>query len=406
MKNDTTVVKILSNPKLRAYFKYLKTSEWRKLKRNNIENFYFRFNKTLCKALNIDCIDIKIGENELGNNSFLDQENYKNIYINYDGEMCINNINYNQYLTMYEYLYRVRLHLSGLQHLSKYDMHLDDEKLNQLNDNFRNVNYGEISIKVDKDDGEEYEEYQFINKDAREFAEEIMFIIVNQNYDFSDGYDEEQFMNNCNILDNQYLSMVADYFIDAHIDSKTRDIYEVNQVRKKIKMMEKKNLSYLEDSDLFFIVYPDIIRNSDPVCIINGFNEIIKRIYDDNLVISWKRDSLYINKNKYSINDIDNLFNIVLYECLNDMEKKLRKNPFELEEYKNGLDLNKAIENYKKKWVYSVIYKVDSSSQDYKESSVFKKQSLYRLLNKEQLQAAISKTSKNYFPLKKKVGGK
>lgn len=390
MKKDYVFIDVISNPKLHFLFECLKTSNWRKLNETGKENFYMKLNKAVCGALKIEEIDLVVGDGELNENSFLPNSDYKNLIIDYDQRPCINDVNYNQYLTLYEYFFRVRMYLLYLTSEGKYNAFFDEDKMNNIRNNYKSEKMGGIHLHIDKEDMESYEDYQYVNREARGFAESILFKIVKDNYDFNDGHDEEEFMANYNVLVSSFVNDIGEFYLNGHILNMNKAIFKLSKIKNKINQLDKANLSSIKDEDLLFMVYPSIIHNSDPVIVINTFNEIIKRIYNDVFKITWKKGFLVINNHSYSINDIDNLFNIVLYECLNDMNKNL----------KDELSENDLV-CYKKKWLLSVIRMVDSSV-DVEDFGIFKYQSIYRLLNKEMMDNIVNNLDCNYFPLMKR----
>lgn len=390
MKKDYAVIDILSNPKLHFLFEYLKTSSWRKLSDVEKEKFYLKLNKIVCEALKIEQIELVVGDGEISRDSFLSNFDYRNLIVDCDQRPCINDVNYNQYLTLYEYFFRVRMHLLYLFNEGEYNAFFDDLKKEFVIKNYKNEKMGGVHLHVDKEDMESYEDYQFINREAKAFAETILLKIIKDNYDFDDGHDEEKFMENYNILVSDFVNDIGEYYLSEHVSTVSKAIYELRKIKGKLDRLDKGDLSSVSDRDLLFVVYPSIIHNSDPVIVIRSFNEIIKRIYSDDLKISWKGDSLVINNNSYLINDIDNLFNIVLYECLCDMNKNLKSKMNE-----------KEIKDYKKKWLLSVVRLIDSSV-DIECFGVFKYQSIYRLLNKENLDKIVNNIDVNYLPLKKR----
>lgn len=390
MKKDNAVIDILSNPKLHFLFEYLKTSNWKKLNESQKEKIYLKINSAVCDALKIDLLDLVVGNGEISEDSGLTNYDYKNLVIDLDQRPLINDVNYNQYLTLYEYFFRVRMELLQLSYIGEYSAFFSEEKAAKIAKNFENEQLGGVSLKVDKDDLEEYEDYQFINKEAREFAEAIMFKVVRDNYDFNDGYDEEKFMSNYNVLVSDRVNEIGEIYLNDHIVDMNKYIYKLRSIKSKLNRLAEGDLSSVDNGDLLFIVYPSIIHNSETVVVLNSFNEIIRRIYKEDFKITWNNDSIVINKHSYSIKDIDNLFNIVLYECLNDMNVTLRN---ELNE--------KELINYKKKWLLSVVRLIDASvpKEDF---GVFKYHSIYRLLNKEKLNDIVSNTNMNYLPLQKR----
>lgn len=401
MKKDYAVIDILSNPRLFVLFDYLKTSNWRKLSYQSKKNFYDKVNRAVSIALNIERLDLTIGDGEINENSFLSDSDYSNVFIDAYGGLTINDVNYNQYLTLFEYFIKVRIHLLQLSYFESYNCFFSAEKQENIVKNFEHVDLGGIHLRMDKDDGEEHEEFQFINKEAREFAQTILFEIIKRNFDCADGYDEEKFMADYNVLSSVIVEELGENHINDHILKMKYEMHKIKQMKAKLEAIEKCNIKDVNDKDLYFIVYPSIIENSDRTTIIKGFNEIIRRIYKDDMKIKWIKDDLVINDNCYPTKEINNLFNIVLYECLNDMDKDLRNDKSILEDNNfSEEELEKYIADYKKKWLFSVVRLIDSNTNK-EEFGVLKYQSMFRLLSKNKINSIISKTNGNYFPLKK-----
>lgn len=401
MKKDSAVIDILSNPQLFTLFNALKTSNWRKLSEKNKKVFFEKLNRAVCISLKTPKLSLVVGDADLNEDNFLSTSDYANVIVDNDGDLIVNDVNYNQYLTVFEYLMKLRIHLLQLSYTGEYNGYFDDEKKNQISRNFEHADLGGVHLNIDKEDGQEYEEYQFINLEARKFAETILFEIVKNNFDASDCYDEEYFMSNYNVLIGEKVEEIGKTHIDSHVLHTKQMMYNLNKIIKKLDRLDQGELSKVSDKDLYFIVYPEIIADSDTNVVIKSFNEIINRIYGYNMKISWKKSDLVINNNHYSITEIENLLNIVLYECLNALDKDLREDSTVIEKEIKEKGLDEAIREYKKKWLFSVIATIDSST-DYQEFGVFKHQSAYRLLNKSMVSSIINKTSGNYFPLSKR----
>ena len=69
-----------------------------------------------------------------------------------------------------------------------------------LEKNYKFVTHGDISLKMMLEEGHPYEDYQFINKEARKFAETIVFELVRRNYDPENCYDEEEKIKTSNTV--------------------------------------------------------------------------------------------------------------------------------------------------------------------------------------------------------------
>lgn len=402
MKKDEVVVKILSNPKLFSFFQYLKTENWNKLTTKKKENFYNRLNAMISEILDIDVVDLYIDDEGINQDNFEDPSSYKNTFVDSEGTLIINDVNYNQYLTVYEYFFRLRLHLLELSFSNEYKLGLSEEDRKALEKNYKFVTHGDISLKMMLEEGHPYEDYQFINKEARKFAETIVFELVRRNYDPENCYDEEKFMSNYRILDNEVVMSMGESHYNDHCTDTVSNMHKLSLIIKKIENLKGTNLTKVKDEDLLFMVYPSIIKNSKPEIVINAFNEIIRRIYGDGLKIKRDKKEFFINNNAYSNKELPNLLNILLYECLNNLDNDLREDTSLLDEnILRSKGIEEAIKDYKKKWLYSVVRTIDNAN-DEDMFSAFKYQSLYRLINKEVMESVINKTTKNSLPLKKR----
>ena len=288
-----------------------------------------------------------------------------------------------------------------LSYIGEYEGYFDEEKKREISKNFDHAELGGVHLNMEKEYGDEYEEYQYINLEARKFAETILFEIVKNNFDASDCHDEEYFMSNHNVLIGEMVEEIGRSHIDSHVLSTKQQMFYLDKMKEKLAKLGNSDLSKVSDRDLYFIVYPEIIANSDPNTVIKSFNEIINRIHGYNMKISWKKSDLIINNHHYPISELENLLNIVLYECLNSIDKDLREDSSVIKDEVKEKGIDDAIRDYKKKWLFSVIRLIDSNT-DYEEFGVFKHQSAYRLLNKKMINTIIDKTTGDYFPLAKR----
>jgi hypothetical protein len=285
-------------------------------------------------------------------------------------------------------------------YVGEYKDFLSAQKKEQLERNYKIEEYGDRILKIMIEEGEAFCDYQFINKDAKEFAQTILFEIVKRNYDSTDSYDEETFMSNYNIIGNASINERGRAFLDDHDVEIYYMMNKLKIIKEKIEKLDSSDITTIDSKDLFFMVYPNVIKDCDNRLVVKCFNEIMKRIYGNNICITCSKKELRVNDNIYEIEDISNLFNIVLYECLNDMDLSLRKDR-EFIEGLNGESVDNAIKLYKKKWLCAVIFEIDKNNNE-EIFGILKYQSVYRLLNKEGLEKIITNTSGNYFPLRKR----
>ena len=392
MENDKTLRKLLDDYKVRKFTDYMKTSNWKKLKPNQRKNFFLRFNRLLAQVLDINEIDLSVRDKEINSDNFMEEERYYNVVLGGEDCLVINDVDYNQYLTLYEYLYRVRLHLLELSFLDYYDADFDEEKETEIAKNYRLAEFGDVYVSIMKEDGHPYEDFQYINIEAREFARTFLFEIIKSNYNECDSYDEELFLSNYEILDNQLVIDAGKGYYDSYLNDAVYRFTKLEEMKKKVERLGKGNLKELKDEDLMFMVYPSVIKNSPKNAVVNAFNEIVRRTYGYDLNIRVNKKELMVGNNSYPLKSINNLLNIVIFECLNDMNMKLSM---------GGLNKENILES-KKKWLFSLIVNLDKSI-DEEDFGALKFQSVYRLLNKEKIKEFLEKTDGNYFPLKRGV---
>ena len=385
MENDEVFLKIYTKPKIFFFFDYLKSENWCKLSKKEKKKFFVRLNKMICETLKIKKIELIVNDDGIKKHQLSSDSVYKNIIVDGVNRWSINDIEYNQYLTLYEYLLRLRKFILEQTIFEDYDLTLDKKKKSELIKNLERADLGDLLVEIYKEEGDPYEDYQFINKESREFAMSIVSKIIKRNYiDENSSYDEEFFLSNT--LNS---ALIEDIGTDSlKSDSVVLHYYKyiVNKLSLKIARFRESDLSEIPNNDLFFVIYPSIIKNCEVDVVIKAFNEIIHRIYGGNIrITSYSKNIFKIKDNTYLTGDIDNLLNIVLKECLNDIDANVRTNQnlLDIDIIKND-GLEKAIIKYKKKWLFKVLHTIDSSNLKM-EFGPFKQDTLYRLLNKENL---------------------
>jgi len=399
MDYKLVIDEFLSNPRIVFYLTQLKTSNWKKLKENEKKKFFMKFNEALCEYLDIVSFNICFDENHVDEEEISKSNNYKNIKIEYNKKkMTINDINYNQYLTLYEYLFRVREEVQNLSIFTNYNKVTDEEKKKVWSKSVDDVRLGEIKVDFYIEEGEYLSEYQDIKLDAREFAENIMFKIVRDNYEVNDSYDEEYFMNCKDILVDELLVSIANEMIaDETLDNDYMKSV-VLKIKKKIDKYYNCDFSALSDEDLYMAVYPYIYVNIDAKILVKAYQEIIARIYDDSVGIEIHKNKVIINDNVYNEHYfMENPFNIILYECIRKLDSDIRNDS----DFINNEDIENTIVSVKKKWLYSTLMMIDRKT-NYSDLSVFKYQPLYRLVNKENLINNLENTKNGNVPLRKR----
>ena len=106
MDYEVLLSELYNDPKISFYFSLLKTSKWRELKKNEKVKFFTKFHNYLSDKLDLYkdalLVDSEHIENNNTNNGQTNNVSYKD-----PGIIYIQDIFYNQYLTLYEYFHSV-----------------------------------------------------------------------------------------------------------------------------------------------------------------------------------------------------------------------------------------------------------------------------------------------------------
>ena len=119
-------------------------------------------------------------------------------------------------------------------------------------------------------------------------------------------------MSNYDVLDNEELYERGELFYIDHVVETVYKMENLNVLKNKVKEISDGDVSFIEDKNLFFMVYPSIIENCNPRVVIKAFNEIIKRIYGDDIKVSCTRKSITVGSNVYSFKEIAFFYQILL----------------------------------------------------------------------------------------------
>lgn len=389
MDYEVLLSELYNDPKISFYFSLLKTSKWRELKKNEKVKFFTKFHNYLSDKLDLYkdalLVDSEHIENNNTNNGQTNNVSYKD-----PGIIYIQDIFYNQYLTLYEYFCIV------MQKYQKRECFMNKKEnisIEEWKKNLKSFSFGDAEINYLLSDDENCWKYQTINNDALSFARKMVFDIVKRNFSYDDSYDEQYFMSNPYVLVNEEVIRDGKNIVDLLELDKMNEEQKLKVIDKKVVDMLD-NIEGASDEDLFLAIYPSVSCAIDNADLVDIYNEILNRIYEGNLCIKTNRNGVKIGNNIYNYRKFcDNHFNIVIRECLSDLDEKLRNDKeFISNELVNEVGLEKAIINYKKNWFYKTILYIDRKLLNV-DFSIIKYQPLYRLVNKECLMSNIKKTS-------------
>lgn len=392
MDSKTLLNEMYNDPKISTYLGLFKTSKWRNLKKNEKIKVYTKLHEYLCSKYSLYKDILVVDDEHMNDNIKKDQKIY-NVVNMEDGTLYIQDIFYNQYLTLFEYFYVV---MQKYQKMACETKQLLFPKKKMWKESLKEYKFGEAEIRYFIERNEDYSSYQDINADALKFAREMVFKVVKNNFEYEDSYDEQFFMTNGYVLLN-------DRLIQDGQDKVYLSKLEKENSEQKMRIIENKMLSVIEDcssandEDLFLAVYPNVISsfNENYRRLIDVYNEIIKRIYKEDLQIKISKNYLKINGTFYKFHKFfDNAFNIIVLECMKHMDTELRNDLSLLDQNVVKRDgVEEAIIDYKKKWFYGVIFHIDKNLLNH-DFDVIRYQPLYRLVNKENLKKNIQKTSR------------
>jgi len=403
MDVDAVLNKFFSDPKISFYLSLLKTEKWATLKENEKRKFFTRFNAAFCEFLDIkeivlifDSIGIKNGELE-------DNSSYNNIIVNDKNNFIINDINYNQYLTLYEYFLRVREEIQKLVCFTDMGDNFNSKLKAMWNKNFDSTEFGNILIDFYIDEEDYLYEYQAVKIDASKYAEKLLLEIVKRNFDIEgNSYDEQYFMRNEDILVNKRIVNIGINLLEENINENEVFKRQILNIKDKVDMLINCNLNEVDDEILTLAIHPKVSDVIGSKKLVKVYKELLSRVYDNDMDIRFSKGKVVINGDPWKLKYFfDNHINIILYECIRDLDYRLRCN----EEFLNSskvrdLGLEEAIISFKKRWLYKTILKLDSMI-NILDLQTIGDQPLYRLVNKENLYENLKNSVNGKFPIKR-----
>lgn len=401
MDIDSVLEKFFNNPKISFYLGLLKTDKWCTLKENEKKKFFLRFNSAFCEFLDIDEVNIEI--DNLNTDNYKDGISFENLIVKDKSHYVINNINNNQYLILYEYIFRVREEIQNLVCFTRYGDNFDSRLRALWNKNLDRSSFANIKIDFYIEDGEYLSEYQDVKLDAKEYAEKLLIEIVKRNFKNSKNtYDEQYFMANKDILVNNSIIDIGVSLLDKEMNQENVYKNVIMNIKNKIESLGTNDLSTVSDDVLVYAICPSVSKVLDIKVLVKVYKEILNRVYGE-LEIKYKKAKVIINGNEWPVKYfLNNHLNIVLYECLRDVDNLVRKD----EDFLNSekvlkLGIEEAIISLKKNWLYKIVLKLDSMS-DLDGIVALGEQPLYRLVDKDNLYNNLKNSSNGVIPLKKR----
>lgn len=401
MDINSVINDFFSNPKIGFYLSLLKTEKWAKLTEKEKKKFFMKFNSAFCEFLDINELRLEIVDSGIKSEDVGDCY-YSNVMVKGKGHLVINDINYNQYLTLYEYIFRVREEVQNLVCFTKLGDKFDSKLKANWNKNLDVIEFGDIKIDFYIEDGEFLSEYQSVKLDAKKYAENIVVEVVKRNFDINNSTDEQAFMINKDILINKMIKDIGVELLD--IKNFKEEIFrdEVLEIKNKVDKLCEADLSDLASSDLVLALYPSISKTLDIRTLTRVYNELFSRIYDD-FDIKYSKGKVFINGNEWGMKYFyNNHLNVVLYEYIKLIDEVLRNDS----SFLNSDDVKEkgveeAIINVKKNCLYNIILKLDLMANS-KELQAIGEQPLFRMVNKECLNSNLRDTKNGFIPLKKR----
>ena len=402
MDDSIVIDEFLNKPIVNEIINKFRTNEWAKLNEEERYKVYDSLNEQLCAFFNMKKINLELSKDGIKQKDINDDSSYHNITIK-DLKLWINDVNYNQYLTLHEYIVKVREKFQHLVCYSGYGKNFDRKLKKRWLDNFKYFEYKNSFIDYKIEDDEYLFEYQPYKVDSLDYAERLVVEIVKKNYNKDNSYDEQYFMNHGEIMVSSVIKKAGTHLYEEILMSQKSLENLINNLKKRIKNVENStDLSEIKNEDLFLFIYPDFSKDLSAKTLVKIYNEIIARISPCDLNVSCSYNKIIINNNQYKLDYFSkNHFNLILYECMREIEHQLRNDDsFRKSEVvlKEGLD--SAINGYKNKWIKDVIRIVDTSI-DWSKLEGVNYQPLYRLLNKENLSNNLKDSMNGRIPYKK-----
>lgn len=385
MNVDLLFENFLNNPYIKNNITKLKTSVWRTLSDEEKLEVYDCINRCFCSFLNTEFYNIKCEDSLYVDYIDIDgEEEYtNNIASEKNRTLKIKDINYNQYHTLYEYFYKVISDYQRKVVASKKTM-IDAKTKAKWKKDLDVFTFGSITVKTYDD---EDIDYSSVVLDAKKYCFNIVMGMVKKNFDYFNSYDEEKFVSCTNLIENKDIVKLGkeNARIGCNENLKIRDtLANINERFKYLNSLD--DLSSVPDRDIFMVVYPNVSDNIDLLLMIKLYNEILNRIYDGDISLAKDNKKISINNHLYSYSKFRNYgFNIVLYECLNMIEKDLKNNKkFLNSKIVKDKGLKSALIEAKREWVETVVSRIDCSLM-FVNFGVLKHQPLQFLFNDKNL---------------------
>ena len=393
MSLDLLLNSFLSNPYLNSHLSNLKTDKWESLSSEDRLNVYDNINKSFCSFLNIDPYTLNYDDLAIRSCLLPDSDlNSSNVIKTDRRNIQINNIYLNQYSILYDYFYLVISDFQRKLCKGKYNKYVDEKVLEKWRHDIDCFSFGNIVIdNYDENDLE----YSSIVLDAKKYSEKLIIAIIKNNFNYKSSFKEEEFLSRTDLFVNSSIvkrgKSLSKNSSKENIELKQSLINVSNKINN---CRYLKDLSKVNDNDLFMIVYPGVYDNVDKFLIVKLCNEVLKRIYDDSVTIEESGNRVIVNGHSYRYSNFtDNIMQVLLCECMYKMENDLKNsNKFLNSSLVKEKGLKKALIETKKDWVENVINKVDHALA-FVEFGVLKYQPLSRLYEPKNLDEYLNKNT-------------
>lgn len=395
MKVDDIINNLLNNKDFLDAASLLSSKQWKELSVSNKVKTFNEMSKIVTHSFGIKKMYVKYFPITEKIDYIKDKRS--NIYLD-DNNICIRSFDYNQYNLLSDILYYViRAFQQDLCSTSLAEK-FDENYVKYTNKIYEKHKFGLIKAYNYEDD---YIAYQFALIERKRIVEKIMFRIINNNYDGRSCFEEEKFMASNDVGFSQNVYHYGKKLLNESIVKRKKEISSIDSFKEKFNNCDFKNISSFEKEILYCYIYPDFYKNIDRDLVISVYDEIVARLYCDRISVKSFGKNVIVNGNSYSKTDfLNNPFNIVVNECLNDMDKVLRNDKkFLCSKAVQNKGITNAIIGYKKKWLQKVVEEVDSALI-ISNFGYIKYQPLSRLMNTENIDRLIEENTINNNPFK------
>lgn len=361
MDVQTVLSEFLNYPEISASINLLRTDRWAQLSDSDKKKFFIDFNAALCKYLNMEEIILSFGNTGINSEDFNDDSYYRNVIVTDEGNFIINDIKDNQYMILYEYLYRLRGEFQFSVCYSDFGDNFDSSIKEKWKKNMHSEAFGSFSVDFYIDEDEYLSEFQDVRIDASQYAEKILFEILRRNYS-ENSYDEQTFLCDRKILANKMLMKAGIALTKKKIETFEYDKNILIAMKKTLEALEEVDLKLIHDDNLFIAIYPEISKCINVVLLMEIYKEISYRLTNNYFDIHFYKNNVVINGNAYYEKFFKkNHFNIFLYELLKEVDIALREDKKFLRSVRQkGLNLEEEIVLYKEKSLINTLEDIDS----------------------------------------------